>query len=297
MHIILPHWIFVNGSTGNLFTFSALSKFFAFISSIFIDFLINLWYNGSEYYLQEAMSLRIDVLGISFDNLTLDEATQQGQRLVLEDSFSYGVTPNPEFILTARENPAFRTTLNEASLVLADGIGVSYCAKILGRPLKAKVPGIDFATNLLGWMATHEKRLFLLGAKPGIAEQAAENLMKNYPGLIVCGTHDGYFKEDAPVVQAIKEAKADVLFVCLGAPRQELWMAEHGASTGVSLAMGLGGVLDVFSGTVERAPVFFQKLGLEWFHRLITQPWRWKRMIKLPLVLFYAMGERLKGGR
>lgn len=243
------------------------------------------------------MQLRIDVLGISFDNVTLAEAIEQGTALVQGQSYTYVVTPNPEFILTARKDPSFAQVLHDAGLVLPDGIGVSYCAKILGRPLKAKVPGVDFATGLLAWMGANQKRLFLLGAKPGIAQQAAKKLEERYPGLVVCGTHDGYFKEDAPVMEAIQQSNADVLFVCLGAPRQERWMAEQGKETGVALAVGLGGALDVFSGTVDRAPMFFQKLGLEWLHRLILEPWRWKRMIKLPLVLVYAVGQRIKGGK
>ena len=126
-------------------------------------------------------------------------------------------------------------------LVLPDGVGVIYAARILGRPLKGRVPGIDFAQRLVAWMAGHGKRLFLLGAKPGVAELAAANLKAAYPGLIVCGTHDGYFQEDAPVVEAIRQSAADVVFVCLGAPKQEFWMAKNGPASGARLMVGLGG--------------------------------------------------------
>ncbi len=239
--------------------------------------------------------MRTDVLGVGFDNLTLDEAAQAGERLVEAGGFHYTVTPNPEFILATRKNPEFKQALLDADLVLPDGIGVVYSAKILGRPLKTRVPGIEFAQRLLAWMAEHEKRLFLLGAKPGVAQQAAANLKQTYPGLIVCGTHDGYFKEDAPVVEEIRSAAADVVFVCLGAPKQELWMVHNGPATGAHLMIGLGGALDVFAGVVERAPAAFQKLGLEWLHRLIKEPRRIGRMAKLPLVLWYAVGARIRG--
>lgn len=239
--------------------------------------------------------MRTDILGVGFDDLTLEEAAAAGAALVEAQGFHYAVTPNPEFLLAARKDQPFRQALLDADLVLADGVGVVYSAKLLGRPLKGRVPGIEFAQALMGWMAKHGKRLFLLGAKPGVAELAAANLRDRYPGLILCGTHDGYFKEDGPVVQAIRESGADVVFVCLGAPKQEFWMVEHGPATGAHLMVGLGGSLDVFAGVVDRAPEGFQKLGLEWLYRLMKEPKRFGRMAKLPLVLVYALAGRMGG--
>ena len=112
---------------------------------------------------------------------------------------------------------------------------------------------------------------------------------------MVCGTHDGYFKEDGPVVDAIRQARADLVFVCLGAPKQEKWIAAHGADAGARLYIGLGGALDVFAGKVERAPERFQKLGLEWLYRLMKEPSRIGRMAKLPLFLVSAVGARVRG--
>ena len=241
--------------------------------------------------------MRTDILGVGFDGLTLEEAAQAGAALAEADGFHYAVTPNPEFILAARKDPAFSKALAGADLVLPDGVGVIYAARILGRPLKGRVPGIDFAQRLVAWMAGHGKRLFLLGAKPGVAELAAANLKAAYPGLIVCGTHDGYFQEDAPVVEAIRQSAADVVFVCLGAAKQEFWMAKNGPASGARLMVGLGGSLDVFAGVVDRAPKGFQKLGLEWLYRLMKEPRRIGRMAKLPLVLIYALGDRLGGKR
>ena len=241
--------------------------------------------------------MRTDVLGVGFDGLTLAEAARAGYSLGRADGFHYAVTPNPEFLLNARKDPAFRRVLRDADLVLPDGIGVLYAAKILGRPLENRVTGVDFAQALMERLAAEGGRLFLLGAKPGVAEKAAANLAEQYPGLTVCGTHDGYFREDGPVIEAIRASAADVVFVCLGSPKQELWMAGHGPATGARLMVGLGGALDVFAGTVERAPEGFQKLGLEWLYRLAKEPKRAGRMAKLPLVLVYALGERLGGKR
>ena len=144
-------------------------------------------------------------------------------------------------------------------------------------------------------MAGHGKRLFLLGAKPGVAEAAAEKLRAAYPGLQICGTHDGYFQDDAPVVEAIRAARAEVVFVCLGAPKQEFWMARNGPETGAKLMLGLGGVLDVFAGAVERAPERWQRMGLEWLYRLIREPSRIGRMARLPLFLVQAYRAKWGG--
>ena len=243
----------------------------------------------------EGSALRVDILGVGFDNITLPQAVERAAGLLAEGGARYVVTPNPELVQRARKEPEFREVLNGADLVLPDGVGITYAAKILGRPLQGRVPGIDFAAALCDVLARDGKRLFLLGAKPGVAEQAAENLKKDHPGLTVCGVHDGYFKEDGPVAAEIRAAGADVVFVCLGFPRQEYWMAQHGAETGAGLLVGLGGSLDVFAGQVKRAPAGFRKLGLEWFYRLITQPSRIGRMAKLPLFLFSAVGAKLRG--
>ena len=199
------------------------------------------------------MALRTDIMGVGFDDLTLDEAAEKGAALLREEGFHYVVTPNPEIVDRARREEPFRQALNGADLVLPDGIGIVYAARLLGRPLKGRCPGIDLAGRLMAHMAESGERLYLLGAKPGVAEAAARNLEEKYPGLTICGTHDGYFKEDAPVVEAIRASGADAVFVCLGAPKQEYWMIEHGPATGAKLMAGLGGSLDVFAGVARRA--------------------------------------------
>ena len=238
--------------------------------------------------------MRVEVLGVGFDNITMDQAVAEGVRLMGTDGMHYIVTPNPEIVELCRDDPEAMEIINGADLVVADGIGVIYGAKILGTPLKGRVPGIELAQNLMTRMAENGKTLFLLGAKPGVAEEAGRRLQLAYPGLKVVGTHDGYFKEDEPVVTKIRESGADVVFVCLGAPKQEKWIKKNGDATGAHLLIGLGGCLDVFSGTVQRAPEIFQRLGLEWLHRLIKNPSRAGRMMKLPLFLVHAAKERGK---
>jgi N-acetylglucosaminyldiphosphoundecaprenol N-acetyl-beta-D-mannosaminyltransferase len=239
--------------------------------------------------------LKIDVMGVAFDNVTMDEAVASGAALLNGPAGQYVVTPNSEIVYACRDTEGLTEVLNRASLVLPDGIGVVYASKILGRPLKQKVAGIDFAAGLAGELAKAGKSLFLLGAKPGIAEQAAEKLKEANPGLVIAGVHDGYFKEDGPVVEEIARSGADAVFVCLGAPKQEFWMAHNGAATGAKVLVGLGGSLDVFAGVSERAPEIWVKLGLEWLYRLVKEPWRFKRMSRLPKFLFWTIGAKLSG--
>ena len=245
----------------------------------------------------EACALRTEILGVGFDDLTIEEAADRASALLEEEGFHYVVTPNPELVDRARREEPFRQALNGADLVLPDGIGVVYAARLLGRRLKGRCPGIDFAGKLMEHMARTGLRLYLLGAKPGVAEAAAARLEIRYPGLTICGTHDGYFQEDAPVVEEIRRAGADVVFVCLGAPKQEYWMVKNGPATGARLMAGLGGSLDVFAGVVERAPESWQRLGLEWLYRLTREPKRIGRMARLPLFLVSAVGERGKAGK
>lgn len=226
--------------------------------------------------------MRIDVMGVGFDNVTMDEAIAAAGKILAEKAGAYCVTPNAEIVWEAMHSESFRNIVNGAELVLPDGAGVIKGAAILHRPLKEKVAGIDFADRLAAYLAQRGGSLYLLGSKPGIAEQAAENLQKKHPGLVIAGTADGYFKEETPVVEKIRKAQPDVLFVCLGAPKQEQFMAKYRGKLPVGLMIGLGGSLDGFAGTVKRAPKWMIDCNLEWFYRLLCQPKRLGRMMRLP---------------
>jgi len=241
-------------------------------------------------------TVRTEVLGVGFDDLTIQEAVSQALEEIECRGGGYVVTPNPEIVWLCRENPDFAGLIHAARFVLADGVGITLGAKILGRPLRGRVPGIDFAAALFAEMEKRGQSVFLYGAKPGVAERAAENLKTQYPGLKIAGTADGY-GDSAPVIAAIQAAAPDLLLVCLGAPGQEVFMAKHQETLNVGLMAGLGGTLDVLAGEVRRAPKGWQKLGLEWLYRLLKDPRRIKRMVKLPLFLFAVIGQRIRGGR
>ena len=240
--------------------------------------------------------LRTDVLGVGFDDITVQQAVSRANEIINGSGKAYIVTPNPEIVWMCRRNGTLLDAVNEAGLVLPDGVGIIIAASILGTPLHGgRVPGIDFASGLFDIMAGSGKSVFLLGSKPGVAEQAGRNLAEKYPGLVIAGFSDGYFTDDEPVIEHINRTNPDLLLVCLGSPKQELWMASNLLRLNTNLCAGLGGSIDVFAGRAKRAPVFFQRLGLEWFYRLIREPWRIKRMIKLPLFILVVVWKRVTG--
>ena len=236
---------------------------------------------------------KVSILGVKFDAITKQEAVQRAMEAIRQGKKGYVVTPNSEIVYMARSNPQLKKLLNAATLVLPDGIGIVHAAKILKKPLTEKVAGIEFAADLIAEMEKEGRSLFLFGAKPGVAETAKKNLEQKYPGLQVCGTHDGYFKpeDEDGIIDAINQSGAKLLLVCLGAPKQEKWIAAHKDALCVNLCMGVGGALDVFAGTVKRAPELFIKCNLEWLYRFIKQPSRLNRFAALPKFMLTVKKE------
>ena len=223
------------------------------------------------------------------------EATEKALKLMEHKDAAYIVTPNPEIVMLCRQDLNLLSAVNRASIVLPDGIGIVKGARILGTPLKEKIPGIEFAEALFSLMAKRRMSVFLLGAKPQIAEEAARRLKERFKGLNVVGTNDGYFTDDAPVIEKINEVSPDLLLVCLGAPKQELWMQKNAPLLEVGLMAGLGGSMDVFACVAERAPESWRRLNLEWLYRLKENPSRAGRMMNLPKFGFAVVGKRLFG--
>ena len=241
--------------------------------------------------------MRLNIMGVGFDNVNMAEAMDKAQELMAKAGAKYVVTPNAEIVYDAMHDGELCKLINDADLVLPDGAGVVLASKILKTPLKEKVAGVDFADNLLGVLAKTGGSAYLLGSKPGVAELAAEKMLQKHPGLTIAGMADGYFKDEAAVVAKINAVKPDFLFVCLGAPKQERFMVNHRDELDVKLMAGLGGSLDSFAGTVKRAPKWMIKLSLEWLYRLIKEPKRFKRMLRLPKFLWAVCLKRIGGGK
>ncbi|HLJ61221.1 MAG TPA: WecB/TagA/CpsF family glycosyltransferase [bacterium] len=239
---------------------------------------------------------RIDILGVGFDPIDLDGAAARIVEFALQPDPRLVVTVNVEMVMLARRDADVRGILRRASLVVADGVGVVWGSRQLGRTLPGRVPGIDLAARLCQEAARRQWRVYLLGGRPGVADGAAARLRAWYPGLLVVGARDGYFSPDADrdVVRAIRDAAPTVLLAGLGAPRQERWLSERLADLSVPVAMGIGGALDVWTGRARRAPRVWQTLGLEWCYRLLREPRRFGRQLAIPHFMAVVYGQRLR---
>ena len=251
------------------------------------------------------MSEKINVRGVYFDNVNFDEAMEKVKELVKSEGMSVMFTPNSEIVQSCIENNELYKVINSADLVIPDGIGVVYAAKILGTPLKQKVPGCEVAEKLMEYAAQSTDGVFLFGGgkkteeRDAVSSIAAGKLREKYPDINIVGTRDGYFTDDDVdgIVDEINNSGAKILFVCLGAPKQEKWIYDNRDKLKVNFAAGLGGTLDVFAGVAKRAPKFFLKTNLEWFYRLLCMPTRIGRMMKLPKYLFSIIFYKLSKGK
>lgn len=230
------------------------------------------------------MTASVRILGVRVDALTYANLRDRIGEFVAARGPHQICTVNPEFVMEARGNPAFRSVLENADLCLADGIGLLWAARRAGQPLPERVTGSDGVPRIAAWAAEQGWRIFFLGAGPGIAQAAADRLTARFPGLQVAGAYGGSpaDADAAEIIRRVRDARPDILFVAYGAPRQDLWIAKHGAAVQTPVMMGVGGSLDFIVGVQKRAPLFWQRLGLEWLYRLITQPWRWRRQLALP---------------
>ena len=236
---------------------------------------------------------RFTLLGVPIDPLTEAEAVDWIARAIIEGRPRLVISVNPERIMHAGRDPAFAAVLRSADLALADGAGVVWAARRLGRRLPERVAGVDFVAALAARGAGQGWRFFFLGGGPGVAEAAGRALREAYPGFILAGTHAGSPDpaRDASTIEAVRSSGAQLLFLAYGAGAEEAWLARNLDASGATVGMGVGGALDFLSGRVRRAPRWMRNWGLEWLYRLGHQPWRWRRMIALPRFVIRVMRE------
>jgi len=229
---------------------------------------------------------RIRLLGIDIDNIDMEETINRIEDLIKKKKPSLVVTPNVHHINILQKDNEFRKIYKHASIVIPDGIPLLWLSRILGAPLKERVAGSDLLPLFSKIAAEKKYKLFFLGAAPGIAKKAAESLIQKNPGLTITGTYSPYFgfenneKENKKIVCMIKKCNPDVLFVCLGPPKQEKWSWKYMNKINVPVVICAGAAFDFIALKMKRAPKWMQNCGLEWLHRLFQEPRRlWKRYL------------------
>lgn len=235
---------------------------------------------------------RPEILNVRFDNITLKEAAERTKEMVQSGSWHYIAGTNANLLWKARRDERYREVISQADLSLADGYGVICASRILGTPLVERVPCMGLLDILLPEL--HAARVYILGGKPGTVEKAGRRFQEQYPELILCGLHHGFFQDPEKMAEEIARCAPDLLLVCLGSPKQEFWIAEYGASTGASLAFGCGGWIDVCAGDLKRAPESWQRWNMEWAYRLLQEPWRFGRVCTSLLLPLAALWEAIK---
>lgn len=228
--------------------------------------------------------VRYEVLGVPFHPVTRNSARKLLVSAMNAPRFSLVVTLGTEMVMTAQHNSEFLDVVRHGDLVVPDGIGLVFAARLAGLPAPERVTGVDLLAELIS-AAQEDDSFFFYGSSPGVAAQAVDNLKDNLGEFRCVGILDGYEQDEEMIVQSICAARPTVLFVALGCPRQEFFLRRHQSrfeQAGVRIGIGVGGSFDAYAGTVERAPAWVQRIHFEWLYRLWKQPSRWRRMLALP---------------
>lgn len=241
---------------------------------------------------------RCHIFGIGVDRVSMSAAARWALEAVNNRTPKTIITLNPEMVERAQRDPEFSDTLDKADLVVADGAGIVWACGLLDEGVPERVPGIDLMLEIVRLGAADGLRVYLLGAKPGIARKASKALTERYPGLDVVGSHHGYFdsSEEPDILNHIRETAPDVLFVGIGGGKGEKWCKSHKHNLRIPLSMGVGGSFDVVAGCVKRAPGWLQRANLEWLYRLIRQPSRIGRQTTLLAFALRVLKQRHSGG-
>ncbi len=234
--------------------------------------------------------MKENILGIDVCPFSMEETLHEAEKIIVNKEKGFIVAINPEKIMKGQKDLELKKLLNSANIQIPDGVGVVIASKLKRGRIKKRVTGIDLMMNLCDLASKKGYKIYMLGAAPNIAESAMGELKKKFPSLIVSGVNDGYFKDnEKQVIDNIYNSNSDILFVALGSPRQEYWIKQNIDNLNVPLIMGVGGSFDVICGNIKRAPAWMRKCGLEWLYRLISEPWRFKRMMVLPKFLIKAL--------
>lgn len=239
------------------------------------------------------MNERIEMMGCQIDNLTMEETLGRVEQFIASGRPHQHVVVNDKLVKASRD-AGLREIINDCALVNVDGMPVVWASRLLGKPLKARVAGVDLFEALMQRASTKQWRVFLLGAREEVVSGVKSLYEAKYPGLVVAGYRNGYWKadEEPAVVEQIKAAQADLLFVAISSPKKEQFLGQYQAEMKIPFAMGVGGTFDVAVGKVKRAPLWMQNNGLEWFYRFLQEPRRmFKRYFIDDIAFFWLLAK------
>jgi len=240
--------------------------------------------------------MKVNILGVLIDNLTQSQALEKLEGYLTSVGKHYVVTPNPEMVVMSQKDLEFKKILNGADIAIPDGFGLIWAARILGLDLSCRVAGTDVVEKVCQKSAARGFKIFFLGAKEGVAERAKKRLEAKYPGVKIIGTLSGNpeLAADYQTQTIINQCgQIDFLMVAFGAPYQEKWIQRNLSKLKVKVAIGVGGALDYLAGDKKRPPFWIRKMGFEWFFRLLSEPWRFKRQLRLPYFIFLVLKEKM----
>ena len=233
-----------------------------------------------------------NILGVDVSPLSYEDLKKNIEKDIENNKKSFIVAINPEKILKARKDEKLKKLLNNATYEIPDGIGVIYASKLRKGNIKTRITGIDSMEMLCKLSEEKKYKIFMYGAKEETIKKAKENLEIKFPNIQIVGTINGYEKDNDKIISSINKSNADIVFVALGSPKQEYWITDNMDKVSAKIFQGVGGSFDVFSGNIKRAPKWMQKIGLEWLYRLIKEPKRIFRQIKLVKFLWLALIEK-----
>lgn len=242
------------------------------------------------------MENKVPILDIRFINIQYDEMLVILAERVQQGKKTFVVTANPEIVMITDEDKEYKEIVQSADYVVPDGIGIIVASKMLNTPIKERIAGFDLMMSLLQQANTNRWKVYLLGGKDEVNQKAVKAIEKTYPELEIVGSHHGYFdhEESEGIKKEVQNLEPDLVFVALGAPRQEKWITDIQPFVTKGLFMGVGGSFDIIAGEAKRAPDIWIKFKLEWLYRLVKQPSRWKRMLAIPYFLIKILKQRLQ---
>ena len=237
----------------------------------------------------------VNILGVPFSITNHSTLVEQLNQHIQKHEKSFVITANPEIVMRANQEEAYMKSLHRATYITADGIGIVKASRLLGQTLPERVTGYDVMIEMLKSADLNHYRIYLLGAHRDTLEEVKKHIQQFYPHIQVVGSHDGYFDwHHNTISEEIMQSSPDLVFVALGAPKQENWIAEHIDQFNKGVFLCVGGSFDVIAGKVKRAPLSWQNKNLEWFYRLLQQPTRWKRMLALPRFSYHVIRQKVK---